>query len=228
MPEKHACVWGSTVDAKSHTHLRTTHLWCWSDSHPLLVQLRSRFNIQILAKSGWVAGQRPKGALNSPLFTLKVGWIMPQSYALKRGHGCTTFSRNSFVLLCCLYSLGGSSFLVKSIQASFHLSYSHHLLSEWAWDSFTISFKFASCKRSSILGVQEPSLGGRGDPKSHFLFSVFFPLIQSFPLVAWVLFVSCSNFLMHYSLIPFIILSLILFLSFVLYTSNSFLYCSLA
>jgi hypothetical protein len=48
------------------THLRTMHLWCWLASHPLLVQLPSRFNIQILVGSGWVAGQRPKGGLNNP------------------------------------------------------------------------------------------------------------------------------------------------------------------
>ena len=161
------------MDAKIRAHLRTTHLWCWLASHPLLVQLSSRFDIQILVESSWVAGQRPKGALNGPLFTLKAGWIMPQSYAIKGGHGCTTFSRNSFVRLCCFYSLGESSFLIKSILAPFHLGNPHHLLSGLSWDCFTISFKFQSFKKSSIVGVQEPSLGGRRDPKSSF-FSVFY------------------------------------------------------
>jgi hypothetical protein len=148
-----------------------------------MAQLPSRFDIQISTESSWMAGQIPKGALNNPLFTLKVGCIIPQSCAIKRGHGCTTSSRNSFVRLCCCYSLGESSFLIKSILAPFHLSYSYHLLSKLAWDSFTISFKFSSCKKSSILGVQEPSLGRRRDPKSPFIFGVFFSLIQSFPLV---------------------------------------------
>jgi hypothetical protein len=70
--------------------------------------------------------------------------------------------------------LGKSSFLIKSILAPFHLGNPHHLLSGLAWDSFTISFKFSSCKKSSILGVQEPSLGGRRDPKSPFFWCFLF------------------------------------------------------
>jgi hypothetical protein len=109
-----------------------------------------------------------------PLFTLKVGCTIPQSGAIKQGHGCTTFSRNSFARLCCCYSLRETSFLIKGILAPFHLGNPHRLLSGLAWDSFTISFKFSSCKKSSILGVQEPSLGGRGDPKSPFSLVFFF------------------------------------------------------
>jgi hypothetical protein len=36
----------------------------WSASQPLMVQLPSRFDLQIRAGSEWWAGQRPKNYLN--------------------------------------------------------------------------------------------------------------------------------------------------------------------
>jgi hypothetical protein len=64
------------------------------------------------------------------------------------------------------------------------LSHSYHLSSEYALDSlhhFILVPHFV--RRAQNLGVQEPSLGGRRDPKSPFLFGAFFSLIQFFPLV---------------------------------------------
>ena len=140
MSKKSTCAWYANVDAKIRAHLKMVHLWYWSAFHPLLVQLPSWFDTQISAESDWGAGQRPKGALKGPFFTLRTDCIMPRSYAIKRGHGCTIFSRNSFVLLCFLYSLGGSSFLIESIQESFHLAIH---ISSWVnvlWIFFTIFF----------------------------------------------------------------------------------------
>jgi hypothetical protein len=144
------------------------HLWFLLPPHPLLAQLPSQFEPQIRDESKWGAGQRPKDSLKGPFFTIRTGCIMPQNYAIKGSHGCTTFSRNSFARLCCYYSLRETSLLIKNILEPFHLGNPHHLLSGLAWNSFTIYFKYSSCKKSSILGVQEPSLGGRRDPKSPF------------------------------------------------------------
>jgi hypothetical protein len=138
--EKWTCTWCTTVDMKNCAPFRTTNLWYWFDFHPLLVHLPSQFDTQISGESDWGAGQIPKSALTGPLFTLRTGWIMPQSYAIKGGHGCTIFLKNLFGLLWCLYSLGESSFLIKSIQAPFHLAI--HITS-WVnvlWILFTISF----------------------------------------------------------------------------------------
>ena len=89
---------------------------------------------------------------------------MPQSYAIKRNHGCTTFSRNSFARLCCCYSLGESSFLIKSILASLHLGNPYHLLSGLSWDSFTISVKVV--RRAQLWGSKSPPLEEEGTQSS--------------------------------------------------------------
>ena len=164
MSEKRICTRCVTVDAKRHACLRTMHLWFWSAFHPLLVHLPSRFDTQIRDESEWGAGQRPKGAQKSPLFTLKTGWIMPQRFAIKRGHGCTMFSRNSFVLLCFLYSLGESSFLIKSIQAPSHLAIHITYWVNELWISSPFPSSLLLVRRAQSLWVQEPSLGGRWDP----------------------------------------------------------------
>jgi hypothetical protein len=101
--EKRTCARGATVYDKSHALLRMAHLWFLSAPHPLMVHLPSRFDPQILAESEWGVGQIPKGALKGPLFTLKTDWIMPQIFAIKRGHWCTMNSRIS--LYCYVASI---------------------------------------------------------------------------------------------------------------------------
>jgi hypothetical protein len=100
--EAHACV---PIENAKKAHMRPMHdcvrknthtpknnaFIFWSASHPLLVQLPSRFDPQIQTEFKWGVSQRPKGTLKAPLFTLKTGWIMPQIFSIKRGHGCTTF-----------------------------------------------------------------------------------------------------------------------------------------
>jgi hypothetical protein len=59
---------------------------------------------------------KPSGGLikdlKGPLFTLKTGWVMLQIFFIKRGHGCTIFSR--IYLYCYVASilLQGTSFLL--------------------------------------------------------------------------------------------------------------------
>jgi hypothetical protein len=87
------------------------HLWFLSAPHPLLVHLPIRFDPQIRAESAWGVGQGPKGALKGPLFTLKTGWIMPQIFSIKRGHGCTMNSRISLYCYVASILLQETSFL---------------------------------------------------------------------------------------------------------------------
>jgi hypothetical protein len=66
----------------------------------------------------------PSGALvkdlKGPLFTLKTSWIMPQRFVIKRGHGCTTFSRIYLYCYVAAILVQGTSFLIGAYKHHFN------------------------------------------------------------------------------------------------------------
>jgi hypothetical protein len=123
----HTC---SSIKCRESAHAPNAQLWTQKVVHT---------SEQCINDSGrppthfWFSSQvdlTPKSELNlrgglvkylkSPLFTLKTGWIMPQRFAIKRGYGCTIFSRIYLYCYAASILLQGTSFLVGA--------YKHHFI----------------------------------------------------------------------------------------------------
>jgi hypothetical protein len=124
-----ACTCASRKCRKS-THAPDARLWMQNDAHtskrriydsgrpPTHFWFRSKVDLTPKSELN-LSGGLVKD-LKGPLFTLNTNWIMPQRFVIKRGHGCTIFSRIYLYCYAASILLQGTSFLIGV--------YKHHFI----------------------------------------------------------------------------------------------------